>query len=219
MISEALPSPAMSEIPVVRLKKGKERSLKNFHPWVFSGAIHSADPALREGDVAEVLSADGSYLATGHYHEGSIKIRVISFKRTDAGFDFWKEKIGAALAHRDSLGLSSSNDTNAFRLLHAEGDGLPGLIIDVYHETAVIQAHTAGMHRNLENISKALQELMPGRIKAIYNKSAEALAKQHIPGTENHYLLGSGPSGIVKENNLSFFVNWEEGQKTGFFLD
>src|SRR5262245_45991276 len=205
--------------PTIRLKKGKERSLKNFHPWVFSGAVQSADPHVSEGDIVEVLAADGSFLATGHYHEGSIKVRLFSFEPTDAGDDFWKKKIASALQLRTDLGLAGSGDTNVFRLVHGEGDGLPGLIVDVYDDTAVIQAHTAGMHRALAAVTKTLGELMPGRIRRIYDKSAEALAKQHFTGPVNGYLLGSGASTQVREHGLHFHVNWEEGQKTGFFID
>ena len=209
----------MSEFPKVILNKGKERSLKNFHPWVFSGAIHSSANGLAEGDVAEVFSSDGNYLGTGHYHEGSIKMRLFSFEQTDAGADFWLQKIKAAFDLRESLGLTDNPHTNAYRLVHAEGDLMPGLILDIYNDAAVIQTHTLGMHRAIPHISDALKEIYGGKLRVIFDKSAEALSKQHIRGATNNYLLGNEPSTVILENDLQFQVNWEEGQKTGFFVD
>jgi len=209
----------MNTFPRIILNKGKERSLKNFHPWVFSGAVKSAEDGIGEGDIAEVFSADGNYLGTGHYHEGSIKVRLFSFERTDAGPDFWLQKIKAAYTLRESLGLARNEHTNAYRLVHAEGDSMPGLILDIYHEAAVIQTHTLGMQKAIPFISKALKEIYGDRLKVIYDKSAEALSKQHIRGATNQYLLGSESSAVVLENDLKFQVNWEEGQKTGFFID
>lgn len=209
----------MSGLPRIILHKGKERSLKNFHPWVFSGAVNAVEEGIREGDVAEVFSSTGEYLATGHYHDGSIKVRLFTFSQTEINAAFWLEKIQRAYALRDSLGLTSNDQTNAYRLVHAEGDLLPGLIIDMYDHTAVIQTHSLGMQRSKHFFADALKKIYGERLTVIYDKSAEALAKQHVAGFSNEYILGSDSSTIVRENGLSFKVNWEEGQKTGFFID
>jgi len=167
----------------------------------------------------EVYSAGGEYLATGHYHDGSIKVRMYSFSQTDGSRAFWKEKLSSALDLRKKLGLYPNPDCNMFRLVHGEGDGFPGLIVDVYGSCAVLQAHSVGMLRELNKISTALQELFGHKLETIFDKSIESLPEIVTPENQQKYLLGSAPSAIVKEHGVSFRVNWEEGQKTGFFLD
>jgi 23S rRNA (cytosine1962-C5)-methyltransferase len=209
----------MQVFPKVILNKGKERSLKNFHPWVFSGAVQSVADGVNEGDIVEVFSVDGNYLATGHYHDGSIKVRLFSFERTPADAAFWLQKLKTAYDLRNDLGLTGNKETNTYRLVHAEGDSLPGLIIDIYGDAAVIQTHTLGMHRVHIHLAEALKTIYGEKLKVIFDKSSEALSKQHISGVSNEYLLGNASTGMALENGLKMFVNWEEGQKTGFFID
>ncbi|MCX6292378.1 MAG: class I SAM-dependent rRNA methyltransferase [Bacteroidetes bacterium] len=201
------------------LKKGKERSLLNMHPWLFSGAVEKTDAGISEGDIVEIHSFDQKYLATGHYHEGSIKVRIFSFSQTAADYEFWKEKIEKAYLLRKQLGFTDDPGTNVYRLVHAEGDGLPGLIIDIYDTTAVIQTHTLGMHRVKNFLVDALKEIYRNRLTAVYDKSAESMSKQENTIAENSFLFGSEKNIEVTENGIRFFVDIESGQKTGFFID
>ena len=209
----------------VHLKKGKEESLGRFHPWVFSGAIHHIDGRPEEGDVVRVLSADGKFLAVGHIQIGSIAVRVLSFDDTTIDRNFWKERLSAAYGVRKSIFPQWTNDngklTNAFRLIHGEGDGLPGLVIDVYDRTAVMQAHSVGMHVSRHEIADALSEVMEGVIDNIYYKSENTLAYKASEDGGNGFLKGglSTASDIATENGLKFHVDWLGGQKTGFFVD
>lgn len=203
----------------VVLNKGKDRSVRLFHPWIFSGAIARIEGKPEEGDLVEVFSAENSYLATGHYHDGSIKVRIISFQPTEAGQDFWTEKIGNAYQMRKNLGLLDSGETNVYRLIHAEGDGVPGLIIDVYGDTAVIQSHTVGIHHAKKFITEALTKVLGKDLSTIYDKSADTMSKQSAITVEDAFLKGTRESITVKENGILFKVNWVEGQKTGFFID
>jgi 23S rRNA (cytosine1962-C5)-methyltransferase len=206
----------------VILKPRKDEPLRRFHPWVFSGAIKTVKGEPQDGDVVEVYSNDGQFLATGHFQQGSITVRVFSFAPVEDPDLFWYQKLSAALAYRKSLGLAAKEAesvTNAFRLVHAEGDGLPGLILDVYGKTAVLQCHSIGMHREKERIAHALRQVFQGEIEAIYDKSQETLPAKYAATVKNASLYGAGSSNIVLENGHSFFVNWETGQKTGFFLD
>ncbi len=203
----------------VILKSRRTASVERFHPWVFSGAIKNIEGDVKDGDVVEVFSSDGNYLATGHYQEGSITVRLFSFQQTDAGQEFWNEKVGRALQYRRRLGLAGSPETNCYRLAHAEGDGLPGLIIDIYNKTAVIQCHSIGMHLEVEKAATALRRHFGSQLEAIYDKSAEALPGQYAAGIENRYLFGERTAGEVLEYGHKFRVDWEQGQKTGFFLD
>ncbi len=209
----------MNEFPKVILNPAKERSIRLMHPWVFSGAVKRVEDNVKEGDVVEVFSHDNKYLATGHYHEGSIKVRIFSFEKTNFDAEFWNVKLSAALALRKALGLINNSVTNTYRLVHAEGDGLPGLIIDVYGNCAVVQAHTIGMYQSLAEISKALLNLKEIGLDCIYDKSADALQKQTNIVEANRLLAGDKTDSIVVENGIRFYVNWEEGQKTGFFID
>lgn len=204
----------------VILKAKRSAAVERFHPWVFSGAVKNIEGEVQDGDIVEVCKADGSYLATGHYQEGSITVRLFSFQQSTPDQGFWDAKIGRALQYRRHLGLAGGqHSTNCFRLAHAEGDGLPGLIIDIYNKTAVVQCHSIGMHREMEKISRALQNNFGGHLKAIYDKSAETLPRQYALGIENRYVFGAGSPGPVLEYGNTFQVDWEAGQKTGFFLD
>lgn len=201
--------PLVNTLPCIVLNPGRERSLQNFHPWVFSGAIQSKASGLQNGDLVCVRSADAQFLGIGHYFDQSIAVKLLSFKQVDIDSAFWKSAIANAYSLRVALGLVGSLSTNAFRLVNAEGDSLPGLIIDIYHKTAVIQCQTEGMARAIESISNALQDTLP--LERIYCKGGEHLQAQ--------YLLGESGNDIITENGLKFHIDWEKGQKTGFFLD
>lgn len=198
------------------LHPGKDRSLRNRHPWVFSGAIKSKKDSIEEGTLVEVFDCDGNYLATGHFHHGTIMVRVVSFNQRIINQEFWNEKIKAAAELRKLLQLPSHKLTNAYRLIHGEGDGLPGLVIDIYGDTAVIQAHSEGMRQSLEDISTALQNT-DLQLKHIFNKSSEF--SERPENNPNGPLYGDATHGVIHENGRNFLVNWKEGQKTGFFLD
>lgn len=200
----------------VYLKRGKEESLLRFHPWVFSGAIHHLDDGIDEGDVVRVVSEKGVFIAVGHYQQGSISVRVLTFNDVEIDDAFWHSRIQSALNMRQDIGLANSSNTNAFRLVHGEGDLLPGLIIDVYDKTAVMQAHSIGMHMSRHAIAKSLAEVMKGRIENIYYKSETTLPFME---PENGFLLGNSDDNIAIENGLRFYVDWLRGQKTGFFVD
>jgi 23S rRNA (cytosine1962-C5)-methyltransferase len=210
----------MPEIyPKIILNPGKDQSLKRFHPWVFSGAIAKAEGKPEEGDLVEVFAADGSFLGAGHCQVGSIAVRLLTFKQQPIDYKFWKTKIENAWNARKALGLTDNTETNVFRLVHAEGDGMPGLIIDFYNGTAVVQMHTVGMYLVRESITKALQEVLGDKLQAVYDKSEKSLPfKAGVEATDG-YLLGGNHSSEVLENGLRFEVDWQEGQKTGFFID
>ena len=208
----------MMEVRNVVLKRGKEQSLERFHPWVFSGAIEQKPPTLGDGDWVRLTNSKGETLAYGHYQDGSIAIRILSFGASLPGERFWYSRISRAASTRRSAGLPSS-ETNCYRLVHAEGDGLPGLIVDVYNDVAVVQAHSYGMHRDRHAIGEAVREVLGESCKAIYYR-----AQITLPGKkstfENEYLFGSSTvPQQVSEHGCRFYINWEEGQKTGFFLD
>lgn len=215
----------MSQYNTVHLKKGKEESLGRFHPWVFSGAIHHIDGRPEEGDVVRVVSADGRFLAVGHIQIGSIAVRVLSFEDITIDQTFWKQRLSAAYDVRKSIFPQWSKDngqlTNAFRLVHGEGDGLPGLVIDVYDRTAVMQAHSVGMHVSRNEIAEALAEVLDGIVDNIYYKSETTLAYKASEDGGNGFLKGglATASDIATENGLKFHVDWLGGQKTGFFVD
>lgn len=216
----------------VYLKKGKEESLGRFHPWVFSGAIHHIDGRPEEGDVVRILSADNRFLAVGHVQIGSIAVRILSFNDITIDHDFWLQRLRAAYDVRKSIfrqwtigdgqsTIGKSQLTNAFRLVHGEGDGLPGLVVDVYDRTAVMQAHSVGMHVSRHEIANALSEVLDGVIDNIYYKSETTLAYKVSEDGGNGFLKGSlsTASDIAVENGLRFHVDWLGGQKTGFFVD
>ena len=209
----------MSGIPKVILASGKDQSPKRFHPWVFSGAIKKIMGEVNEGDVVEVFSNHDEYLGTGHYQEGSIAVRIFSFKQIIPDDHFWKSKIESAFQYRKSIGIAEKENTNVYRLVFGEGDGLPGLVIDYYNGTAVLQAHSIGMHKERENITRALQEVYGDKLKAVYDKSKESLAGRYSDGIQNGYIFGKDMEKQVIENGHLFKIDWEEGQKTGFFVD
>lgn len=203
----------------VTLKSGKDASLRRFHPWVFSGAIDTIHNKVEEGDLVEVFDSMDNYLATGHCQLGTIAIRVFTFKQEKIMYSFWKSKIQQAYDYRKQLGIADNADTNVYRLLYAEGDGLPGLIIDYYNGTAVLQTYSVGMHLVKNHIVQALKEIYGNNLKAVYDKSEETMPKQAEIKALSGYLFGSLHANEVLENKHNFYVDWEVGQKTGFFID
>ena len=203
----------------VHLKKGKEESLKRFHPWIFSGAIHHLDEDISEGEIVRVVTFMGDFIAIGHYQIGSIAVRVLSFQDIHVDETFWGVRLGSALAMRRGIGMADNPQNNTYRLVHGEGDNLPGLIIDCYGKTAVMQAHSVGMHNNRFDICKALIKIMGDRIEQVYYKSETTLPYKAELGQENGFIYGSTEEDIAIENGLKFHVDWLKGQKTGFFID
>ncbi len=201
------------------LNSGKEQSLKRFHPWVFSGAIKKIVGEVKEGDAVDVFSNKDEYLGTGHYQKGSISVRIFSFKHEKDNLEFWKNKIQHAYQFRKQLGLIDNPQTNAYRLLFAEGDLMPGLIVDYYNGTAVIQCHSVGMYNIREQIAEALKEVYGKKLLAIYDKSHETLPKQGAITGHNEYLFGNTENTEVLEYGNKFSIDWIHGQKTGFFID
>lgn len=203
----------------IYLKKGKEDSLKRFHPWVFSGAIKHAEPGIEEGDIVKVLTDSGEFIALGHYQICSIAVRVLSFQECDIDSLFWQSKLQSALEVRLCIGVADSSDNNTYRLVHGEGDNLPGLVIDIYGKTAVMQAHSVGMHVCRNEIANSLVTVMGNRIDNIYYKSETTLPYKAELGQENGFVYGNSEDNIAIENGLKFHVDWLKGQKTGFFVD
>ena len=207
----------------VILKKGREESLRRFHPWVFSGAIAQIQGNPSEGDIVAVHASDGSFMAFGRYQVGSIAVRVLSFDADVLSPDFWVEMLSRALQVRISCGLHGNSDTTCYRLVHGEGDNLPGLIIDYYDGVCVMQAHSAGMFRAKNQISAALQEVYGDSLKAVYDKSSGTAPFKAGLDLVDGYLYKREDFNedelTVLENGQKFIVNWTEGQKTGFFLD
>lgn len=203
----------------VHLKKGKEESLKRFHPWIFSGAIHHLDKDISEGEIVRVVTFMGDFIAIGHYQIGSIAVRVLSFQDIHVDETFWEARLDSALAMRRGIGMADNPQNNTYRLVHGEGDNLPGLIIDCYGKTAVMQAHSVGMHNNRFDICKALIKIMGDRIEQIYYKSETTLPYKAELGQENGFIYGSTEEDVAIENGLKFHVDWLKGQKTGFFID
>ena len=203
----------------IRLKRGKEESLKRFHPWVFSGAILKIDEGVSEGDVVRVLANSGDFIAVGHYQIGSIAVRVLTFDDEPIDDSFWDQRLTAALEVRQSIGVADNEQNNTYRLVHGEGDHLPGLIIDIYGQTAVMQAHSVGMHICRSEVAASLKRVMQDRINHIFYKSETTLPFKADLGQENGFLLGGSPDNIALENGLKFHIDWLRGQKTGFFVD
>ena len=208
----------MTTYKQVRLRKGKDESLKRFHPWVFSGAIQSLDDGIEEGDVVRVVTFTGDFIAVGHYQQGSIAVRVLSFSDVLIDDDFWSSRFRSALQMRLDIGIADNQQNNTYRLVHGEGDHLPGLIVDVYGKTAVMQAHSIGMHLCRKQIAKALADVMGSRIANIYYKSETTLPFMTADDM-NGFLVGGSEDNIATENGLKFRVDWLRGQKTGFFVD
>lgn len=205
----------------VSLKKGKDQSVRRYHPWIFSGAISETTGSPAEGDVVEVYASDGTYLATGHWAPGSIAVRIFSFSKCDPGREFFRKKLSDAYAFRLNAGIAGRSDTNVWRFIHGEGDGLPGLIVDIYGSVAVLQAHTAGFWHIRAMIAELIIEILQGSVTSVFDKSEATLPYMARLGAVNRYLAGedAGPGAIVTENGMKFSVNWQTGQKTGFFID
>ena len=210
-----------SELKKIILRRGKEESLGRFHPWIFSGAIHHTEGSapLEEGDIVEVLASDGRFLAIGHWQIGSIAVRVLTFKRQRIDQTFWQKRFAAALDVRRAIGVSGRKDNDIYRLVHGEGDNLPGLVIDIYGSTAVMQAHSVGMHVCRNELASALRETMGENLKSIYYKSETTLPFKAQLGQENGFIWGESDDDVARENGLTFHIDWLKGQKTGFFVD
>ena len=204
---------------LVILRKGKEESLKRFHPWIFSGAVHHIEGEPAEGDIVEVLNSEGKFIALGHWQIGSIAVRVLTFKRQEIDAEFWKKRLASALDVRRSIGVAGTDYNNMYRLVHGEGDNLPGLIIDIYGKNAVMQAHSVGMHVSRMQIAEALKAVMGDSLKAVYYKSETTLPFKASLGQENGFILGESNDNVAVENGLKFHIDWLKGQKTGFFVD
>ncbi|MBK9283647.1 MAG: class I SAM-dependent rRNA methyltransferase [Sphingobacteriaceae bacterium] len=204
--------------PKITLHKGKETSPLRRHPWIFSGAMHKKEGEINEGSIVEIYSAQNAYLATGYFANGSIAIRILSFKQVEIDKTFWIEKISKAKLYRALLPIQNEN-TNVYRLFFGEGDGAPGLIIDNYNGHLVIQAHSYGIYLQRQTIAEALQEVFGSSLKSIYDKSAETLPKQFAPEAVNGFIVGAQEEVLVKENGHIFKIDFVNGQKTGFFID
>lgn len=201
------------------LKRGKEQSLLRFHPWIFSGAIARIEGNPAEGDLVEVFTAEKALIGTGLYQIGSITVRMLCFEPEKFTDNFWTERIMEAVKLRKALGLIQSSHTNSFRLIHGEGDGLPGLIVDIYDTTAVMQAHTVGIYRNRLTIAESLMAMPELQLKSVYDKSSTTLPFNAGLNPQDGFLIGEMGSSWAKENDLLFNIDWAEGQKTGFFID
>lgn len=203
----------------IYLKKGKEESLKRFHPWVFSGALNKIDEGINEGDIVRVFSNTGDFLAVGHFQIGSIAVRVLSFEDIEINGKFWEERLASALETRKAIRVADNNSGDTYRLVHGEGDNLPGLVIDCYGKTAVMQAHSVGMHTCRHEIANSLVKIMGGNIENVYYKSETTLPFKAELGQENGFIIGESNDDTAVENGLKFHVDWLKGQKTGFFVD
>lgn len=201
------------------LKEGKEKSIKRRHPWVFSGAIEQIPENLEEGQLVKLYDKEHNFLAVGHFQKGTIAVRVLSFEDVEIDRDFWYARLLAAYRLRQKLGLVESDETNVYRLVHGEGDEIPGLIIDIYDRTAVIQCHSIGVYQNRSVIVDILQEIYQHQLDAIYDKSEATLPFKSGINPQNEYLYGVLVDNQVKENGHLFWVDWEKGQKTGLFID
>jgi len=201
----------------ITLKSGKDEAIRRFHPWVFSGAIKKMSSVAQEGEIVTVFSNKDEFLGKGHYSGGSIAVRILSFSDIACDYDFWYNRIYKAYTYRKHLGLTDDERINVYRLIHAEGDGLPGLIIDYYNGHAVIQAHSIGMHKHVEMISDILQKLYKDKLKVVYDKSSETLPKSQE--VVNKFIYGAPCDCIVNEHGHQFLIDYVGGQKTGFFID
>ena len=209
----------MPQYPSVILKRGKEESLRRFHPWIFSGAIMRMDEGIGEGDIVNVFSSSGDFLACGHYQIGSIAVRVLSFRQVEIDAEFWESRLASALQMRIAIGIADNERNNTYRLVHGEGDNLPGLVIDCYGATAVMQAHSVGMHVSRLAVCDALIRVMGHRIENVYYKSETTLPFKADLRQENGFMYGGSDDNTAVENGLRFHVDWLKGQKTGFFVD
>ena len=214
----------MTTHPRIFLRRGKEESLLRRHPWIFSGAIGRVEcpsDTIAEGEIVDVHTAAGDFIARGHYQIGSIAVRVLTFEREKIDQTWWNLRIAVAYDVRRTLGLTDNPSTTCYRLIHGEGDSLPGLVIDIYGTTAVVQCHSVGMYRSRMQIAEALRAVYGARLAAVYDKSSQTVPYKAGLNAVDGYLMGkvATPTQEVSENGHRFLVNWEEGQKTGFFLD
>ncbi|MDO4780654.1 MAG: class I SAM-dependent rRNA methyltransferase [Bacteroides sp.] len=203
----------------IYLKRGKDESLKRFHPWIFSGAIDRIEGQVEEGELVEVYTHNREFIAKGHYQIGSIAVRVLSFTQEEINKEWWVEKIKLAYDVRLAIGVANNPNNNTYRLVHGEGDNLPGLIIDVYGDTVVMQAHSAGMHMERMNVAEAVVSALSGVVSNVYYKSETTLPYKADLFPENGFLIGNSKEDVAVENGLKFHVDWLRGQKTGFFVD
>ena len=209
----------MSQYPVVTLHNHKAEAVKRFHPWIFSGAIQRKDNNVHDNVLVEVQDGRGQFLALGYYSSGSIAVRVLSFKPIESIEQLWLDKIQSAYNLRVSLGFTESKETNVYRLFNAEGDGVPGLVIDFYNGTAVLQAHSMYVHKHRFFITEALQKVLGKSLKAVYDKSEAVLERKEKSTIAAQYLYGEKGATEVTEHGNKFLIDWEAGQKTGFFID
>ncbi|WP_370744730.1 class I SAM-dependent rRNA methyltransferase [Alistipes communis] len=214
----------MTTHPRIFLRRGKEESLLRRHPWIFSGAIGRVEcpsDTIAEGEIVDIHTAAGDFIARGHYQIGSIAVRVLTFAQEPIDAAWWRARIRSACEVRRTLGLIGNAATTCYRLVHGEGDSLPGLVIDIYGTTAVVQCHSVGMYRSRMQIAEALREVYGERLAAVYDKSSQTVPYKAGLNAVDGYLMGkvATPTQEVSENGHRFLVNWEEGQKTGFFLD
>lgn len=200
------------------LKQGKDSSLRRFHPWVFSGAIAKMDNGISDGDIVKIFNSEGAYIASGHYQRGSIAVRILTFENEEINAGFWHRHIKEALYLRRTI-LANTPETDTFRLVHGEGDNLSGLIIDIYGATAVMQAHSTGMHLSRYDIAQAIIDVMEGKVSSVYYKSGTTLPYADEAEEHDGFIIGKTADNIALENGLKFHIDWEKGQKTGFFVD
>lgn len=203
----------------IYLKKNKEESLKRLHPWIFSGAILKMDEGIAEGDVVDVVGYNGEFIGKGHYQIGSIAVRMLTFSEEEIDEVFWQKRLSSALQMRIAIGVADNKNNDTYRLVHGEGDNMPGLVVDCYGKTAVIQAHSVGVHYQRNMIAKALKEVLCDRVENVYYKSETTLPFKADLGQENEFLFGNTDENIALENGLKFHVDLLRGQKTGFFVD
>jgi 23S rRNA (cytosine1962-C5)-methyltransferase len=208
----------------IYLRRGKEESLMRRHPWIFSGAIErikSSEEEIKEGEIVDVFTKQGEFIARGHYQIGSIAVRVLTFEQEDINQQWWDKKIAVAYDVRRTLNLTDNEQTTCYRLIHGEGDSLPGLVVDIYDKTAVVQCHSVGMYLSRMAIAEALRNTYGDKLTAIYDKSSQTVPFKAGLNAVDGYIWGHSEqkSHVVLENGQKFLVNWEEGQKTGFFLD
>jgi len=208
----------MERVKIV-LKSGKEQSIRRFHPWIFSGAIKKMYGNPVEGDLVDVYDNKDEFLAVGHYQPSSIAVRILSFKQETPDIDFFREKIKRSIGYRKAIGILDNPQINVFRLIHGEGDGLPGLIVDFYNGVAVMQMHSIGFYRIRNEIASILGEVLENRISAVYDKSEGTIPHMSGVTAKNEFLFGTSEPLIVTENGYKFKIDWTTGQKTGFFID
>ncbi len=203
-----------SNYPSVFLKKGKDQSIKRYHRWIFSGALEISEVSPEDGEIVEIFNNEGNYMATGHFQDSNIAVRVLSFTRQEINYEFWIAVLTKAFQLRQAIGLTESHETTGYRLVFGEGDDLPGLVIDYYNGAVIIQSHSSGMFRNRELVAGAIRELYGKKLHTIYHIKAVSRSDRH-----GEFLQGATAGGWFRENNLDFFAQWEGGQKTGYFLD